>query len=399
MRHPMSRIIRLGFFYPLLFYSTHRHSFLIAHAHGHGNASAFIPPLSLRVASSRIQHRQWHTQLEQSKQNTPKLELESQLESDSEALSRREWIILGIGGTAYAKVVSTAISKIKRGDAYPPEHEDRVAHVFERAILEASGSINNSIEEHSRPLRILEIGIGDTCRTVVRGLYDGAFAKLAQQREQMEIKHPSKIEFMGIDIDTPSDDVIASTQKQLTDSYPSLDISFRAMERDIVNGLEISHIPDGYFDAITCSLVLCSVSDQMRALKEIKRLVRPNGGTFGYVEHVAVRLENESDGNSFSNSNTNSISNRNGNRKEDWGLRSLELQQRVLDPLQQAVAHNCHLHRNTDMAISETFGLGSKSDSGSGDDSAVLLESERFLCNDMWPVSMQCCGVVKVASV
>ena len=120
-------------------------------------------------------------------------------------------------------------------------------------------------------------------------------------------------------------------------------------------------------DAITCSLVLCSVSDQGSALKEIKRVLNHNGGTFGYVEHMAVNLENN----------------------EEKGLSFLELQQRALDPLQQAVAHNCHLHRDTDNVISSAFGVD-----GSG--SAKVLETERFLIEDMWPVSCQCSGVVKL---
>jgi ubiquinone/menaquinone biosynthesis C-methylase UbiE len=48
-------------------------------------------------------------------------------------------------------------------------------------------------------------------------------------------------------------------------------------------------------DAITNSLVLCSAEDQDQATTEIKRLVNPNGGTYGYIEHVAVNLENEAE--------------------------------------------------------------------------------------------------------
>lgn len=115
-------------------------------------------------------------------------------------------------------------------------------------------------------------------------------------------------------------------------------------------------------DVITCSLVLCSVSDQERVLHEIKRLLN-FGGCYGWVEHVAVDLENESENNkSF-----------------------LELQQKVLDPLQQAVAHNCHLHRRTDQVISSVF-----------ETSAEFLERDRFFVQDMWPVSCQCSGVLKM---
>jgi ubiquinone/menaquinone biosynthesis C-methylase UbiE len=111
---------------------------------------------------------------------------------------------------------------------------------------------------------------------------------------------------------------------------------------------------------ITCSLVLCSVSDQERVLREIKRLLN-SGGCYGWVEHVAVDLENE---------NNQSF---------------LELQQRVLDPLQQAVAHNCHLHRRTDQVISSIF-----------ETSAEFLERDSFFVTDMWPVSCQCSGILKM---
>ena len=83
-----------------------------------------------------------------------------------------------------------------------------------------------------------------------------------------------------------------------------------------------------------------------------------------------------------------------GSKSWERGRKSLsflELQQRVLDPLQQAVAHNCHLHRQTDAVISSAFGVDAS-------EQATLLDTERFLCKEMWPVSLQCCGVVKVIS-
>jgi ubiquinone/menaquinone biosynthesis C-methylase UbiE len=115
-------------------------------------------------------------------------------------------------------------------------------------------------------------------------------------------------------------------------------------------------------DVITCSLVLCSVSDQERVLREIKRLLNASG-CYGFVEHVAVDLENE-------NEKSKSF---------------LEFQQRAFDPLQQAVAHNCHLHRQTDQVISGVF-----------EASAEFLERERFFVESMWPVSCQCSGILKM---
>ena len=91
--------------------------------------------------------------------------------------------------------------------------------------------------------------------------------------------------------------------------------------------------------------------------------MNPRGGTFGFIEHVAVNLENE-------------------NEKD---LAFLDWQQQKLDPLQQALAHNCHLHRSTDKEIESVFG-----------DQARWLQMERFQVKDMWPVSCQSRGVIQL---
>ena len=43
--------------------------------------------------------------------------------------------------------------------------------------------------------------------------------------------------------------------------------------------------PDGSFDTVVASLLLCSVRDQDRALGEIRRVLRP-GGKYLFLEHV-----------------------------------------------------------------------------------------------------------------
>jgi ubiquinone/menaquinone biosynthesis C-methylase UbiE len=42
---------------------------------------------------------------------------------------------------------------------------------------------------------------------------------------------------------------------------------------------------DASFDAVVCTLVLCTVEDQGRGLTEIRRVLRP-GGTLRFIEHV-----------------------------------------------------------------------------------------------------------------
>jgi ubiquinone/menaquinone biosynthesis C-methylase UbiE len=75
------------------------------------------------------------------------------------------------------------------------------------------------------------------------------------------------------------------------------------------------------FDAVVCSLVLCSVRDQAAALAEIGRVLRP-GGKLVFLEHVAA------DG------------------KPD----RLKWQGRI-EPVWKHLMGNCHLTRRTEAAI------------------------------------------------
>jgi ubiquinone/menaquinone biosynthesis C-methylase UbiE len=73
---------------------------------------------------------------------------------------------------------------------------------------------------------------------------------------------------------------------------------------------------DESFDAVVCTLVLCTVDDQPRALREIRRVLRP-GGRLLFLEHV---------------------------RAEE--PRVARLQDRVA-PLHRRIAHGCHCNRPT----------------------------------------------------
>ena len=121
-----------------------------------------------------------------------------------------------------------------------------------------------------------------------------------------------------------------------------------------------------YFDCIICCLTLCSVDDVLVATENMRQCIRPNGGTFGYVEHVAV-FENEDE--------------------KDFNINHsiLNLQQQILDPVQQLFVDNCHLHRFSEDSIIQTF-----------QKDATIIQRERFYVDDMWPVSCQCSGVIQL---
>ncbi len=74
------------------------------------------------------------------------------------------------------------------------------------------------------------------------------------------------------------------------------------------------------FDAVVCTLVLCSVHDPERCLDEIRRVLKPRGQLF-FLEHVAAQ----------------------DRPRLAW--------QRRTEPLWKLVAGNCHLCRDTERTI------------------------------------------------
>ena len=61
----------------------------------------------------------------------------------------------------------------------------------------------------------------------------------------------------------------------------------------------------------------------------------------------------------------------------------LRLSQTLLDPLQQVLAHGCHLQRDTPAAVIDAFGGAS-----------CVVRLQRMVNKEMWPVSQQAAGVV-----
>jgi len=274
--------------------------------------------------------------------------------------SRRNWLWkapLGAVGTyAYGRLVYNALSV--NGLEYPAAHEDRVRSTVAAALTAAAA--NTSQSSAAAQLRVLEVGIGTDARLIRRNLYDPAIRQLAAAYGNKE-GPKTRLELTGVDFRLPSAKVQRDAQAklQLLGNQEGVDIDFRTIDGSITERLPFE---SGYFDSIICCLTLCSVDAPEAAVEEIQRLLRPAGGTLGYVEHVAVNENDESH-------------------------RFLKFQQTLLDPLQQRLADNCHLHRSSEATIAAVMGVESKK--------TRVLEQERFYVDNMWPVSCQSCGVLQ----
>lgn len=310
--------------------------------------------VAIFVIGSSFQSRSAAVAFSQPQQN------DSPLSALSDISRRDYWkISLGVvGAVGYGKLVGDSLSRIALGIERPVLHEERVEQAITRAIVESALSNTRNSQE---PFRILEVGIGTDIRLIRRGFYKHGLEDLARRQV-------SQVELTGVDPIQPSKATIEKATNILSQETRDLStrVQFDTVSGDIEAGLS-ALFPSGYFDVVVCVLTLCSVTNQQAAIQEMKRLVRPSGGTFGYVEHVAV------------------------NPNEPYRL--LEWQQELFDPLQQKLADNCHLHRYTENAIDEVFGASDEYGTG------VRLQQERFLVNDMWPVTCQTSGVIQMRRV
>lgn len=110
----------------------------------------------------------------------------------------------------------------------------------------------------------------------------------------------------------------------------------RGIQLDVVQGAaEDIPFDAAVFDAVICTLTLCSVRDVAQAVREMERVLK-KGGVLIFVEHVHA---------------------------EKGGLR---LAQSLLTPLQVALADGCHLNRDSGEMVRK-FGVGLE-----------VVEAERF---------------------
>lgn len=267
----------------------------------------------------------------------------------------------GVGVTySYQKLLVHAFDSFGN-IVYPLEHENRVSSTIALALTNAAASRNKNDKSSSlRPLRVLEVGIGKDARLIRRGLYDTAIHQLVKDGSGGVTQFG--LDLTGLDFRLPNESILHQVDvklRQVADDV-CVPINFQIVD----GGIASQQLPwsDETFDSIVCCLTLCSVEDPEDALLGIQRLLRP-GGTLGYIEHVAVSDE-EYDKHGF-----------------------LAIQQQLLDPLQQNLADNCHLHRSTEASIDAVLGVERSR--------ARVLERERFYVNAMWPVSCQSCGVIQ----
>lgn len=101
-----------------------------------------------------------------------------------------------------------------------------------------------------------------------------------------------------------------------------LEAKLHGDERFSVSAASVESLPfsSGSFDAVVCTLVLCSVVDVSRALAEVRRVLTPRGRLF-FLEHVRA------------------------------GDPDVAKWQRRIDPLWRRLAGNCHLSRETHALI------------------------------------------------
>jgi ubiquinone/menaquinone biosynthesis C-methylase UbiE len=121
----------------------------------------------------------------------------------------------------------------------------------------------------------------------------------------------------------------------------------------IVHGVaEALPLKDNSADAVVCTLTLCSVLDQVAAVSEIKRILKP-GAPFMFIEHVLSEDDPR-----------------------------LAAQQISLNGMQVAMADGCHLDRKT-LDVIDAAGFAS-------------VRSERFTLPGFGLISSQVAGIAIV---
>ncbi|KAL3758379.1 hypothetical protein ACHAWU_005049 [Discostella pseudostelligera] len=190
----------------------------------------------------------------------------------------------------------------------------------------SSSKTNNVVLDNQRPV-ILEVGMGTFPNAPY---YAHALRGSTTATSTTNTAAPDGILFkQGLDIISldPNDYMFEYAIDSATKSgllSPSSPSSSLTSLRNVHGVAEALPFGDGTIDAVVGTLTLCSVTDQLVALKEIQRVLKPRTGVYLFWEHVLS--------------------------EKDVGL---AFQQRLLSPLQTIVADGCHLDRRTGWNIEQ----------------------------------------------
>lgn len=163
---------------------------------------------------------------------------------------------------------------------------------YERAIRSRKKILFSNLSTETTP-RILELGIGY-----------GPNLRLL----------PPNVAVVGLDPDKEATPSALKAARRLEE---------RGLQLEVKHGwAEAIPFPDGSFNAVVCTLTLCSVRDPAQVIREIQRVLSP-GGKFIFIEHVHAKS----------------------------GF--LRFVQTLLSPFLRPLLNNCHLNRDTESVIRE----------------------------------------------
>lgn len=115
----------------------------------------------------------------------------------------------------------------------------------------------------------------------------------------------------------PSAPMLAYAYERLDKEKDTIKANIELVHAGIGDSDLESYVPEGGFDAIVCTLVLCTVPDQKAAIETIKKWLKPAGKLY-VLEHIRAQ---SAVGQFFQN---------------------------LFNPIQKILAEGCHLNRQTD---------------------------------------------------